>query len=477
MSIRPPRRPSTTAGGSVDDAFASGTRWLTAATLFVGLVNYAFGLVMTHVLDVGTYAVFAAAQGTLLVLGTIAVASIPRVLARDLVIAGNDLSLRREVVWFAFAVNLLQGVLGAALVALIVAQFAGTRVVIVAAVSAVLIFVGSTPLGWAQGEKRFRLLSVMRIAEVAVKSGLGLALATAGYGAAGALAGIALGALLLAAWGAVLMRQDLRAVRGVLRRVRLWRAAFGVAAIQGLVALLTSADIVLVTVLATDPADAANYQVSMILARAPLFLASAVATVVFPLFRPEGADADALFAAALRKYALLVVPFTVALATAPPTLLALVFPEAYGQLPTLLVATSIAGSLIGLVSLLATYYQSPGWYLHAIRRQVLGLAVHLPALVIGWELGGPLGLATGTAVGAGTCALLLYLDANRRWGGERSTRIRLPFVTWSLLLAVLIFASPLIWLATAIAAGLWAAYLGFVRDDGPRTQGQDPVTT
>jgi glycosyltransferase involved in cell wall biosynthesis/O-antigen/teichoic acid export membrane protein len=462
---------AATEGAAVDRTFLSGARWLTAATLFVGVSNYAFGLVMTHVLEVDGYAVFAAAQGLLLIAGTIAVASIPRMLARDLVRAGGDLAERRAVVWFASLVNLFQGVLGAALVALLAAQFAGPQVVLVAAAAGGLVFVGAIPLGWVQGERRFRLLALMRIAEVAIKVGLGFLLAMAGAGAAGAIAGVGLGALLLAVWGGVLMRRDVRVVRGVLRRRHLWRSAFGIAGVQALVAVVSSADIVIVPILASAGADAANYQVSMTLSRAPLFLASSVATVVFPLFRSDAAGAGGLFRGAMRKYALMVVPFAIALATAPPVLLAIVFPEAYDQLPTLLIPTSIAGGLIGLVSLLATFYQSSGLHRRALRLQGAGLAIHLPALLVGWFLGGVVGLAIGAVVGAGASAFLLYRDARRRWVGERSGRLALPWPTWSLLAVVLMSVPAPIWLVTALVAGGWAAYAGLVRQD-PRTPRQ-----
>jgi glycosyltransferase involved in cell wall biosynthesis/O-antigen/teichoic acid export membrane protein len=411
------------------------------------------------------YTVFAAAQSLLLVVGTIASASIPRVLARDLARAGADLGERREVVWFASVVNMVQGVFGAALVALISAQFAETAVVAVAAAAGALVFIGSTPLGWAQGAMRFRLLAAMRVAEVLVKAGLGFALARAGMGAAGALAGIALGALLLLAWGVVLMRHDLRVVRGVLRRMHLWRSAFGIAAVQGLVSLLASADIVLVTLLATEAADAANYQVSMIIARAPLFLASAVATVVFPMFRPDSVDAGRLFRIAFRRYALLAVPFTIALATVPQSVVGLVFPEDYDQLSTLLVATSIAGAFIGMLSLLTIFYQSSGWFVHSLRRQMFGLCLHGVALAAGWSLGGVLGLAIGAALGAAVSASLLYVDARRRWGRKGSRQDTLPLFSWSALVVILLTAPPVIWAIAAAIAGGWAAYSGLVRKD------------
>jgi glycosyltransferase involved in cell wall biosynthesis/O-antigen/teichoic acid export membrane protein len=458
-------------GSSLERTFSSGTRWLTVSTLLVGVSNYAFGLVMTYILDVQDYAVFAAAQGLLLIAGTISVASIPQLLARDLARAGGNLAQRREIVWFASAVNVLLGALGAALVALLATQFAGPRVVGVTAAAGALVFVGAIPLGWVQGEGRFRLLAFMRVAEVAIKVGLGLLLAVAGAGAAGALAGVGVGALGLAVWGGILMRRDVRIVRGALKRVHLWRSAFGIAGIQGLVAIVTSADIVLVTILASAGEDAANYQVSMILSRAPIFLASAVATVVFPLFRPDSAEAGGLFRGALRKYGLMVVPFAIALATAPSALLAIVFPEAYDQLPTLLVPTSVAGSLIGVVSLLAIFYQSAGLYGRALRLQVVGLALYLPALVVGWSLGGVVGLAIGAVVGVGASAFLLFRDARRRWGGDRSERSALPWLTWSLLAVVLMSVPAPIWLTTALVAGGWAAYAGLVRRD-PRTPRQ-----
>jgi len=53
------------------------SRWLAASGVAVGLVNYAYSLLLTQLLAPTAFADFAAAQSLLLVCGTLATSSMP----------------------------------------------------------------------------------------------------------------------------------------------------------------------------------------------------------------------------------------------------------------------------------------------------------------------------------------------------------------------------------------------------------------
>ena len=219
---------------------ASGTRWLTASTVVVGVVNYLFALLLTRVLDVDQYQAFAAAQALLLVIGTIAGASVPWVVARWLATAGDDRNQRRKVVWFAIKANIGQGLVGGVVVGLVSLGFAEGHVAALVGASAAMIFLAATAVGWLQGEARFQAIAGLRITEVVLKAVGGMVLAVLGLGAAGALSGFGLGAFVVLVLGLWIMREDLRPTTGLPGTTGLWGSAGGVVGVQGLVAVLAS---------------------------------------------------------------------------------------------------------------------------------------------------------------------------------------------------------------------------------------------
>ena len=99
------------------------SRWLAASGVAVGLVNYAYSLLLTQLLAPRAFADFAAAQSLLLVCGTLATSSMPWVVARVLSEPGTSEQARRQVIWFSVVVNLLQGLLAAAVLCLIGSRF------------------------------------------------------------------------------------------------------------------------------------------------------------------------------------------------------------------------------------------------------------------------------------------------------------------------------------------------------------------
>lgn len=470
MSAAPPQTAATTSApraptGSATAAgrLASGARWLTLSTLTVGAVNYGYALLLTRLLSVEGYAVYAAGQALLLTAGTVAAVSVPWVLAEHLGKAGADRERRRQAVRFASVVNLAQGIVVGAVVGLLSAAFAGWVASTVVAASAALMFLASTSLGWLQGAQRFAAVAGRGVAEVVTKFCCGLGLVALGAGATGALAGFGAGALVLLVAGTWLMRADHAPVLGAMRGREMWASARGVGAVQGLVSVLACLDVVLVAMLPLPASAAASYQASMILARIPLFLAGAVAAVAFPMLGAATSPAP-LLAAGTRLYLVVSVPVALAVATIPPPLLAAVFPHSYDQVGQVLPLTAAAGLLIGVVELLTTFFQAAGAYRPCVRRQALGVAATAALVPVGYSAGGLTGVALAACTGAGLTVGLLVRAGARTW----PTAFWLPpsGVLGAVLLGLALLvlrAHPAAWLCLTAVATAGCAYSAFLR--------------
>lgn len=438
---------------------ARGARVLTVASLLVGVVNYAFSLALTHVLPIAQFAVVGAGQALLLTAGTVASTSVSWVLAQALLQA-RSVADRRAALWFSVCTNLVLGVLGGAVTFALASRFASPAASVVLAAGVFGVFCSATSVGLLQGEERLGLLGAGRIGEVLVKVVAGLLLVVAGAGAVGALGGFLAGSLLLVALGAVVARGDLRPVRGALRLRRLWAPALGVVGVQGLVAVLTSADLVLVAVLADDPAQASTYQAAMIVSRVPLFVATALSTSVFAVVVRDPARSAAALRRTSLAYALLCAPYAAALTVAPPPLLHVVFPSGY-SLAGVLPWTAGAGLVLGWVVLLATYVQARTLYRRSAVAQSLCLVVHVAALVAGYLLAGVPGLAAGALAGFAVTCVGLFAAVPRSW----RPAFALPR---TVLLGSVVFAVALLalrphliaWVALAAVVGVGLALLG-----------------
>ncbi|SOD71514.1 glycosyltransferase involved in cell wall bisynthesis [Jatrophihabitans sp. GAS493] len=398
-------------------ALAVGARWLTLSTFVVGVINYAYSFALTRLLAPEEYAIFAAGQALLLTAGTVAVSSIPWILAKQLASTTLDRTGRQRIVKFALLINTVQGTVAGFILYVIGQSFADSTSSLVLAISAFSIFVASTAGGWLQGTQRFGLLASTKVLEPAVKIASGLSLIGLGAGAAGALGGFGLGSAAIVVTGFVLMRSDI----GPLFRswsvtgLAVWRDIFGVASIQGLVSVLASVDVVLVAVLATSPSEAASYQASMILSRIPLFLGGAIAIVAFPLIAKRQLREGALLDVSVQLYLRIAVPFACVVATLPLSVISLLFPAGFDRVADVLPYTAASGFLIGLIELVSTFYQARAVYRPALLRQSLGLVVSLVAVPLGWHWAGLTGIASGAMIGAASSVLLLLIDCRRRW--------------------------------------------------------------
>ena len=435
---------------------ARSARWIAVAMVSVGLSNYLYALLLTHLLDVTAYSTFAAGQGLILWALNVATVSVPLLLAQALVRARSE-DERNSAIRFAKLASLGSGFIAAAVVGAIATRFGSSATALVVALSTFVLFLGTTTTGWLQGRERMRTLSGLYIAENVLKNGAGILLVmVAGLGDTGALGAFGIGALaMLLRWPRT-PRGTGRTWRAALTNRDLWRRAVAMAGVQGLVSLFVAVDVVLVAVLPGDRALAASYQASATLSRIPLYIAGAVGTAFFPALARRATDGMMIAAQALRMYAAVALPLAAVLATIPPPVLALAFPAQYGPVATLLRYTAVTGLAVGGITLVMAFFVAANdysceWWLGA------GLAGYVAGLLAGWRINGVIGLAAGGALGAATAAALMGYLLLRRQG--RRVIARVPLVEPLAAASVLVMLRPLpwLWLAVASLVGLHAA--------------------
>ncbi|MFJ9810304.1 lipopolysaccharide biosynthesis protein [Streptomyces sp. NPDC101158] len=452
-----------------------GARWIATAAVAVGVLNYAYALVLTRLLDVADYAVFAAGQGLVVCTAAIAVVTVPWMLAQALARARSQAE-RAEAVRFAVVTGVAGGLLAALVVGVVSAQFAGTATTMVIAAATFLIYVTRVSAGWLQGTERLRTLGVVTTAEAVLKTAVGLLLvAVLGLGETGALAAFGIGVLPF-----LLYRpRGFRGGRGrpwleTTANRGLWRRAVGVASLQGVVALMAAVDVILVAMLPTDRAEAASYQAAVMLGRVPLFLAGAVSIAFLPALSRRRADAP-LVGDALRMYLTVAVPLTAVAATAPGSVLSRVFPSGYGEVGVLLSLTAVTGLALGALALLVTFCQAVNDYA-CLKPLLVGLSVYVAGLAYGWTAHGVVGMAVGGLVGT-LVAMLLLAVRHARVHGFGLRRVLLgprPLLLLALTGGlVLLRAFPVAWFCVAVVVTGLALRWFFGRHSDPA--GRDPA--
>ena len=472
--------PAPTRASGTDDpeeqrkALATGAGWLTLSTIVVGGLNYAYSLALTHLLPADKYAQFAAAQALLLTAGTVASASIPWVLAQQLAkhpdrgghaapppVGGGGPGGEGGGGGAGMAMlgNCVQGVVAAAVILGVSRSFADPQTAFTLGICVFLIFASSTTPGWLQGRQRFLALAAIKVTEVVVKCAVGIVLALSTRTAAAPLGAFGAGAAIVFVLGLYWFRHQLFGpiTFGMVRS--LWRDAVGVASVQGLVSALASLDVVLVAVLPLASSAAASYQASMIIARVPLFIGSAVAMVALPMIaRATPGQSAQQYRDAVRLYAVVAVPFAVMLATTPKDLVYLVFPKEFGDITAILPWTAASGLMIGAVELITTFYQGRSEYRPSLVCQTLAAAVSVAAILAGFHLDGIVGLSIGAFAGTAVAVVILLGDSARRWPGS----VRLPLTGFVLtvgLAAGLVLAAqnPIAWIVACLATSGWMA--------------------
>jgi O-antigen/teichoic acid export membrane protein/LmbE family N-acetylglucosaminyl deacetylase len=450
----------------------AGSRWLMLSTVAVGGLNYAYTLMLLHLLRPADYSTFAAGQAVLLTAGSIAQCAVPWVLAHELTAAGTDLTRRRSAVSFAVLANTVGGLVAAAAGVAMASRFTSATGCLVVAASVLSVFMLNTTIGWLQAERRFGMLAVVLVSEVVLKVVAGLALVALGAGGVGALGAFAVGALLTMLVGVVCMRRDLRFGLPSAELRRSVRTAAAMTSMQGMFAVLANLDVLLVAVLPIPVADAASYQAAAVLGRIPVSVAIGISVVMFPLLA-AAPDRGAVLRTAVSSYTLAAVFVTAALITVPAALLHLVVPSRFAAAHTLLPILAASGLCIGFAGLLTIYLQAIRRNRATFAGQAGGLLTAAGAMTLGWWFGGAVGLAIGAAVGAAANAAVLVVLVT---GSGRKVR---PVPLWSfgvltgvVLIGLPLRSRPIEWLAVMTTIGLGCGY-ALLRARGSATA---PVT-
>ena len=425
------------------------------SVVLVGLSNYGYALLLTHLLHVAAYSTFAAGQGLILWASGVATVSVPWVLAQALVRAHSDAE-RNSAIRFAKLAGAGSGVVAATVAGTIATRFAGSATALAVAFSTFVIFLVTTTFGWLQGQQRMQTLSVLYLADNVLKNCAGVLLVmVAGLGTTGALAAFGIGALFALVWWPRTPRDTGRQWLAALANRDLWHGAAAMAGAQGTVSLFAAIDVVLVALLPGDRALTASYQASATLSRIPYFVAGGVALAFFPSLSRR-ADGGVIAARAVRMYAAVALPVAVVLATIPAPILAVVFPTQYGAVATLLKYTAVSGLAAGAISLVTAFFQAAGdysflWWLGA------GLAGYVVGLLAGWRVGGITGLAAGGALGATAALALTGYQLVRRHGRGVFAQVLLAEPVAAAAVLIVLRPYPLLWLGAASLVGLHAA--------------------
>lgn len=397
-----------------DSAYVVGAFFVSA------LLNYAFGVGLSWLLEPAAYGMLGVAQALLLLLALVVSAGFSWTANHDVARGVDDRTrIRFRTSWLS---NLA---LGATLALALQAAYNLHILDLGPAYQTVIPIVGLTTFilaaravinGAAQGLYRFGAVATNQVLEVAVKVIAGLLLVAAGWGVAGVMAGFAVGALLALAhsfW--------------VVRPARFWQGSgwFDARVLRltaplfvGMLgpALMLNLDILGLRLLA--PAGrgdqlAALYQAAVILPRIPVFTARALLAVLFSYassaagMAPSDDAHPADYArAALRLWQRLLLPAGLALAMAPEAALTIFFPPTYLPAAGALRVAAIGGLLLSLVTLLAGVAQATGQ--RKIPAVAAGMGAAAQILTLLWlaPQWGPLGAATSLAV-AGAVSLLI----------------------------------------------------------------------
>ncbi|MYT33099.1 glycosyltransferase [Streptomyces sp. SID8354] len=441
--------------------------------MLVGVSNYGLSLFLVRLLPPAEFTVYSSVSSVLLSVGTLAGATVPWVLAREVATTAPGSARRRlalrSCLWLALGLSLLcaAGACGA------VASYAGLGPLAGLTAACVTVWLNSVGAGHLQGSRRFVGLALLRVAEMAVRIAATLAGVLAGWGSAGAVGAFAVGAAATSAAGlTVVARQERAGRRRDTRRCGtrstyddgLWRRALAIGGIQVLACLLFTLDVVVAAAVRGGSAELAPYQALLVLARVPLFLSTALATVVFPRLaatevRAKSRHSGTGFRDTVRLHWIGGVAVTATVATCPGPVLALVLPQHYASSAALLPPLALAGFASATTVLMTTVFQAWG----PARTVTSTLAVAgLTGGVLYAALAANLqALAWASAGITGAVAVITTTLARRRILGLGPLAGALAPLTAGAAVTTVLLAlrpHPALWTAAALATVSGAAY-------------------
>lgn len=393
------------------------------------LLNYAFGVTLTWLLDPAAFGAVAALQNVLLLASGVLTAGFPWALAVKLSDPATSEAQRHREFRTALLGNLVLGGLFAT--AFLVAQVVGARVVpesslpldLTISAEIVILSVNSVLAGALQGTRRFGGLGAMQSIEILVKCVVALSVLAVVRATPEAVAlGFVVGSLVATGLAA-------RGLTGVLpgfgafEQIRSLAMAGAIWVGTASFTFLLTADVLGLSAIGAisgiTPQQIAGYQACAILARAGYYLADALMDAVFPYMtatRKSPGDAHRWWLEASRWIPLLVLPAELVLALAPLPLLQLFFPASYTQGHTILRLLAI-----GTVGLVVTNNAMKGLYaVHQAKRvarllplaAVVEIAVAVVLIPRIGATGSAAAYCAATWLGA-TLLLIAYVTAQR----------------------------------------------------------------
>lgn len=392
-----------------------GASWVTGAGFGVAGINYLFSLGLAYRLSVSAYSSFAAGNALLIVGGTVAGASVTWLLAFEVARSPKGSESRREAINFAILLNIAQGIIAAAVAGGIAHSFGPAKVVAVVALATLVIFLGSTTIGYLQGQGRFKAIAIYRIAEVGMKVTVGLAAVFAGLGASGALSGVLVSDGILVFVGLWILRGEIHLHLGGILSPNMWRMSIGLAGIQALVSVTMNLDSILVAALPLPRASSATYQLAVILSRGPVFLSNGVSMVAFQALSSKTGRTSDIIRRTGRIFGYLSFATTIVVATLPQSVITTLLPSDYHHIRTVLPITAACGLVFGGLNLLSTYFQGELRFRRCLTILGVGALLQVGAISLGEQLGGLRGLAWAALGGAALQLVVLGWEATRIW--------------------------------------------------------------
>jgi O-antigen/teichoic acid export membrane protein len=394
---------------------AGGSAVLLAAIATTSILNYGLGLALAWLLPAEDFGVVGTLLSLLLLVTSVLAAGFPWALARAVAAGHADVA---KTFRSALVGNVGLGVVLA--VAFVAVQLptgallpgVGPAPTLLAAITIVLLALGSVQIGALQGARRFDAVATTRVLECVAKVVLVLGAVTVlALGIGGVALALLVSATVAAGWSLWSLR-DRWPGRGPVATARVFVDAVPLSIATTGFGMLGTLDVLLLGAGAVGQGGAAAvgiYQAAAIIGRAPFFLGSAVSEAVFPHIARARTitDAHRVTMTALRVVPLALVPLQLVLLVAPHWVLGIVLPAAYADAagPVQVITLGTIGLLVADVLLKALLARGLGgtvvWRVPvAVGVQVAGLTVLVPHL-------GALGAAWSFAAGTWAMAALL----------------------------------------------------------------------
>jgi O-antigen/teichoic acid export membrane protein len=438
-------------------ALRSSAGLLVAATVASGVLNYAYTLVLTRLLPTRSFSAFSSSLAILLVVGTVANAAVPWILAKELRGTGSGLASRRAVS-AGLVLNVLLGLSAAVVCTLLASRFLGKWSLFALAIGAFGFFVASTGMGWALGRGRYGLLAVMVAGEVGVKALVGILWVSNGGGLNAAIAATAFGALLVIVVSVFALGDDRQLVRPGRHFGRILKTSAGLSILQGVLVAAAVLDVVSIEFILPSTPRVAAYQLAATLGRAPIFLAMAVTAVVFPAIVGDtdhrSEDGTRVFEGQ-RLLLNLILPAWSILATVPRSVILLIAPSSYAGALHFLPVTAASGLLWTLVIFLSCCLGAAGRIRIAATSLISCGVLGLLAMAIAGRDLGVWGFAVIELLTALVTLVVVATWSGRQWGRECFSGVAKSFI-WVLpvIPLALLHELPIFWVLGAAITGI-----------------------